>query len=128
MELVQARIVTDDVETIADFYTRLVGESVPLNEYYVEVPTGTASIGFSKSRFTEEHCPGGSCKRVPLSRRGEVILDFTVDDVDAEYERIKRLDVEWVMPPTTQPWGSRSMLFRDPEGHLINIFSRTHSE
>jgi uncharacterized glyoxalase superfamily protein PhnB len=29
-----------------------------------------------------------------------------------------------VLPPTTQPWGSRSMLFRDPQGHLINVFSR----
>jgi hypothetical protein len=29
-----------------------------------------------------------------------------------------------VLLPTTQPWGSRSMVFRDPEGNLVNIFSR----
>jgi uncharacterized glyoxalase superfamily protein PhnB len=29
-----------------------------------------------------------------------------------------------VMPPTTQPWGNRSMMFRDPAGHLVNVFSR----
>jgi uncharacterized glyoxalase superfamily protein PhnB len=28
------------------------------------------------------------------------------------------------MSPKTQPWGSRSMIFRDPEGHLVNVFSR----
>jgi hypothetical protein len=28
------------------------------------------------------------------------------------------------MPPTTQPWGNRSMIFRDPAGNLINLFSR----
>ena len=59
----------------------------------------------------------------------EVILDFLVDDVDAEYPRIAALGVEWVMPPTTQPWGNRSMIFRDPAGNLVNVFSpaRTRS-
>ena len=28
------------------------------------------------------------------------------------------------MPPATQPWGNRSMIFRDLEGNLINVFSR----
>jgi predicted enzyme related to lactoylglutathione lyase len=124
MELVQSRIVTDDVERIAQFYAALVGTAVPLNEYYVEIPTGTASMGFSKRRFTEEQGPSAACTASLGARCGEVILDFVVDDVDAEYERIDRLGVEWVLPPTTQPWGKRSMLFRDPEGHLINLFSR----
>jgi uncharacterized glyoxalase superfamily protein PhnB len=29
----------------------------------------------------------------------------------------------FVMEPTTQPWGNRSMLFRDPDGNLINVFA-----
>ena len=124
MELVQSRIVTDDVEKIARFYSVLIGISVPLNDYYVEVPTGTASVGFSKRRFTEEHGPSASCTTSLGARRGEVILDFVVDDVDSEYQRVDRMGVEWVMPPTTQPWGARSMLFRDPEGRLVNVFSR----
>ena len=53
-----------------------------------------------------------------------VILDFLADDVDAEYERIRALGVVWVLPPTTQPWGNRSMILRDPGGNLINVFSR----
>ena len=51
------------------------------------------------------------------------MLDFLVDDVDAEYERIAALGVDWVMPPTDQPWGSCAMIFADPEGNLINVFS-----
>ena len=31
---------------------------------------------------------------------------------------------EWVKPPTTQPWESRSTDFRDPEGNLVNFFAR----
>jgi len=53
MDLVQSRIVTDDVERLAAFYARLVRVSVVLNDYYVEVPAGAASVGFSRRRFTE---------------------------------------------------------------------------
>jgi predicted enzyme related to lactoylglutathione lyase len=120
MELVQGRIVTDDVEGLAAFYAKLIGAPVALNEYYVEVPAGAMSVGFSKRRFTEYR--EGQAERPP--RPAEIILDFLVDDVDAEYERIAALGVDWVMPPTTQPWGNRAMIFTDPEGNLINVFSR----
>jgi predicted enzyme related to lactoylglutathione lyase len=124
MELVQGRIVTNDVEGLAAFYARLIGTPVALNEYYVEVPTGALSVGFSKCRFTE--C-GEDLPAWPESqqRRDEIILDFMADDVGAEYERIASMGVVWVMPPTTMPWGNRSMIFRDPEGNLVNVFSRS---
>jgi catechol 2,3-dioxygenase-like lactoylglutathione lyase family enzyme len=121
-------MVTEDVEAIAGFYTALLGVPVALNGYYVEVPTGSVSVGFSKCRFTEEHAGSGACSANLGAGPGEMILDFVVDDVDAEYERIVALGVEWVLPPTTQPWGKRSMLFRDPEGHLVNVFSRKEVE
>jgi len=129
MELVQSRIVTDDVERLAAFYARLAGVPVALNEYYVEVHTGPMSVGFSKRRFTEYHrnLPAAATDSTGGDARAhgpEIILDFLVEHADAEYERIKALGVEWVLPPATQPWGNRSMVFRDPEGNLINVFSR----
>lgn len=123
MELVQARLVTDDVAGLAAFYAGLVGAAVPLNEYYVEVPAGPASVGFSKRRFTEYRADAAACRGAARPPR-EAILDFMVRDVDAEYRRIVALGVDWVLPPTTQPWGSRSMVFGDPEGNLVNVFSR----
>ena len=121
MELVQARLVTDDVAGLAAFYAGLVGAQVPLNEYYVEVPAGPMTVGFSKRRFTE-YCEA-ACPD-PARPPREVILDFLVADVDAEYPRIAALGACLVLPPTTQPWGSRSMIFTDPEGHLVSVFSR----
>jgi predicted enzyme related to lactoylglutathione lyase len=125
MELAQSRIVTDDVEGLAGFYARLLGAPVALNDYYVEIPAGPASVGFSRRRFTEYSAddgppPAGGSQ----PRQDEVVLDFLVEDVDAEYPRISALGVDWVMHPATQPWGNRSMLFRDPAGNLINVFSR----
>jgi uncharacterized glyoxalase superfamily protein PhnB len=123
VELVQARLVTDDVAGLAAFYLRLVGAAVPLNDYYVEVPAGPMSVGFSKRRFTE-YCADAAVCRAPAQPSREVILDFMARDVDAEYRRIAVLGVDWVLRPATQPWGSRSMIFSDPEGHLVNVFSR----
>lgn len=121
MRLVQARLVTDDVEGLAAFYARLVAADVPLNEYYVEIQAGLATIGFSKRRFTE-YSEDDATR--PDSQLGTLVLDFEVTDVDAEYPRVAELGVEWVMTPTTQPWGNRSMIFRDPDGNLVNVFSR----
>jgi predicted enzyme related to lactoylglutathione lyase len=120
MELAQCRIVTEDVEALAAFYAGLVNVDVTLNEYYVEVPAGPASIGFSRHRFAR--FPAGEAH--PACPSGQIILDFLTDDADAQYPRIAAMGVEWIMPPKTQPWGSRSMIFRDPEGHLVNVFSR----
>jgi uncharacterized glyoxalase superfamily protein PhnB len=124
MELVQGRIVTDDVEGLAGFYASLLGAAVALNEYYVEIQAGGASVGFSRRRFTE-YDAGADADR---QRRDKIILDFQVEDVDAEYPRIAALGVDWVLAPTTQPWGNRSMIFRDPDGNLVNIFSRPRGE
>jgi uncharacterized glyoxalase superfamily protein PhnB len=46
-----------------------------------------------------------------------------VEDVDAHYTRLKDSVDDWVLEPTTMPWGNRAMLFRDPDGNLINFFS-----
>jgi uncharacterized glyoxalase superfamily protein PhnB len=121
MRLVQARLVTDDVEGLAAFYARLVAAEVPLNEYYVEIQAGLATIGFSKRRFTE-YAEDDATRQD--SQPGTLVLDFEVTDVDAEYERVAALGVEWVMTPATQPWGNRSMVFKDPDGNLVNVFSR----
>ena len=120
MDLTQTRIVTNDVAGLATFYAALIGVDIVANDYYVEVPAGGVSVAFSRQRFNEPDVLGGPS---PLTVTDKVVLDFQVDDVDEHYERVNRLGVEWIMTPTTQPWGKRSMMFRDPEGNVINIFS-----
>jgi predicted enzyme related to lactoylglutathione lyase len=81
------------------------------------------TVGFSKRRFTEYCAAAVACPGLARPPR-EVVLDFLVADVDAEYPRIAALGAGWVLPPTTQPWGSRSMVFHDPQGNLVSVFSR----
>ena len=51
------------------------------------------------------------------------IIEFLVDDVDVEYERLRAHVGEVVTAPTTMPWGNRALLFRDPDGNLVNLFT-----
>lgn len=52
------------------------------------------------------------------------IIEFLVDDVDAEYQKLADvLKGSLVQEPTTMPWGNRSLLFRDPDGSLVNFFT-----
>ena len=120
MDLTQTRIVTSDVAGLTSFYAALIGVDVVANDFYVEVPAGPASVAISRRQFNEPDALGEAS---PLTATDKVVLDFQVDDVDAHYERVNRLGVEWIMAPTTQPWGKRSMMFRDPEGNVINVFS-----
>jgi len=118
LDLTQTRLVTTDVVGLASFYAALVGVQIVTNDYYVEVPTRGASVAFSRRHFTEADALATPS---PFTAADKVILDFEVDDVDRHYERIDRLGVTWIMPPTTQPWGKRSMMFRDPEGNVVNL-------
>jgi hypothetical protein len=57
------------------------------------------------------------------AKNQSVILEFKVADVDAEYRRLRGMVKTWVKPPTTQPWGTRSIYFRDPDGNLVDFYS-----
>ncbi|MFI9595482.1 VOC family protein [Nonomuraea sp. NPDC052265] len=52
-----------------------------------------------------------------------VIVEFLVDDVDRVYENLTGFVTDFVNEPTTMPWGNRSLLFRDPDGNLVNFFT-----
>ena len=56
------------------------------------------------------------------------ILEFLVDDVDGDYKRLQEWVTNFVNSPTTMPWGNRSLLFRDPDGNLINLFTPVTDE
>jgi hypothetical protein len=96
MQLVQARIVTDDVKCLAEFYLGLVGSEAVVNDYYVEIPAGAMTVGFSKRRFTEFRDLENTTA-AESALRCNIVLDFLVSDVDREFGRIDRLGVNWVL-------------------------------
>ena len=117
MNLVSLRIITDDVARLADFYERVTGVTAARQgEVFAELRTasGTLAIG-----STVTVGPGAARP----SDNNSVIIEFLVDDVDAEFVRLQDAVTDLVQQPTTMPWGNRSLLFRDPDGNLINLFT-----
>ena len=52
-----------------------------------------------------------------------ISLAFTVDDIDACYEKVVRLGAEIIEKPTARPWGAVSMSFYDPDRNVIYLRS-----
>lgn len=120
MKLSFTRIVTRDVPALTRFYRALIGVTPKiLSEAYVEFPAPGPSLAISDQDTMDLH---GAHATAPRSNRS-VVLDFQVEDVDREYVRVRELVREMVLEPTDQPWGNRSMLFRDPDGNLINFYA-----
>jgi predicted enzyme related to lactoylglutathione lyase len=119
MKLAHARIVTDDVPSLVQFYKQLTRMTPVGDDRYAEFHGPQLTLAISSQRMIDHHSAGAT---TPESNRS-VILDFEVADVDVERARLQGLVGEFVLEPTTQPWGNRSMLFRDPDGNLINFFS-----
>lgn len=120
MKFISTRIITADVARLAGFYELVTGVSAVWgNELFAEIPTlvGTLAIGSIK---TVPLFAAGSAE--PAANRS-AILEFMVEDVDAEYERLREHLAEVVTEPTTMPWGNRALLFRDPDGNLVNLFT-----
>ena len=66
----------------------------------------------------EKYIPGSASS----GQNHSAILEFRGGDVDKEYARLHDLVKSWVKGPTTQPWGTRSIYFRDPDGNLVDFF------
>ena len=68
----------------------------------------------------------GDAAPVP-GQNGSVLVELRVEDVNATWERVQGL-VPQIVPgivlePTDMPWGNRSMILRDPDGGLVNLFT-----
>jgi catechol 2,3-dioxygenase-like lactoylglutathione lyase family enzyme len=121
VKFAHARIVTQDVSGLVRFYRELTGMTPTGDDRYAELHGPQLSLAISSQRMIEMHSAGAATARANRS----MILDFKVTDVDRERARLQGLIAEFVLEPTTQPWGNRSMLFRDPDGNLINFYGTT---
>ncbi|MGI5182546.1 VOC family protein [Dactylosporangium sp. CA-152071] len=125
MIFASVRVITSDVDRLTEFYQQVTGQ--PAQRYtgdFAEIvlPGATLAIG---STATVKLFGEGSAE--PAANR-TAIIEFRVDDVDAEFARLRDVIGAFVQEPTTMPWGNRSLLFRDPDGTLVNLFTPVSAE
>src|SRR5580704_11501342 len=102
MDLVSIRVITDDIRRLVQFYEQVTGLSATwFTEDFAELATPSSTLAIGSKRTMEMF---GSGAARPADNHTAII--------------------EFVQRPTTMPWGNRSLLFRDPDGNLINFFTR----
>jgi uncharacterized glyoxalase superfamily protein PhnB len=121
MKFASIRLVTERFEAVLAFYQKLSGiEPVRPADGFAEVRFDAVVLAISSKQLVDRFNAGAA---VAAANRS-VILEFEVVDVEAVQNSLLRDNVEIAMPATRMPWGNLSLLARDPDGNLVNIFSR----
>ena len=119
MKFASTRLVAADIKAMVGFYEMVTGKRAEwLAPIFAEIVTPSATLAI------------GSVETVALFKEGSAeaaanrtaILEFMVDDVEAEFARLKD-KVEVVQAPKMMPWGNRAAQFRDPEGTLVGMYT-----
>ncbi|MBT1671686.1 VOC family protein [Curtobacterium flaccumfaciens] len=120
MSFASVRIITDDLEGMVAFYERVTGQPAerpaPVFAQFTG-PGGTLAIASTATVAML----GGAV--TPTTNRS-VLIEFEVADVDGDFVGLQCSSDDVVLEPTTMPWGNRSALVRDPDGNVVNLFSR----
>jgi catechol 2,3-dioxygenase-like lactoylglutathione lyase family enzyme len=119
LQLVNTCLITADVQRLVRFYEPILSmQAVWSGQDYAEFRTGVGVLAIFSSAAQEKYIPGAA----EPGKNRSAILEFRVSDVDSQYTRLQGLVKTWVKPPTTQPWGTRSVYFRDPDGNLVDLY------
>lgn len=120
MNLVSIRIITANIKTLVGFFEKATNNpAIWYTEDFAEIHTTSCTLAIGSTKTISFFGEG----IVQPASNNSVIIEFIVENVDDDYERIKDLTGDIIQKPTTMPWGNRSLLFRDPDGNLINFFT-----
>jgi len=123
--LIRTCLITPNVERLVAFYEAVLNlKASKTGEDYAEFHTSAGTLAIFSAASQERYIPGSA---EGAANKG-IVLEFRVDDVDQEYRRLQHVVKNWVKPPSTQPWGTRSIYFRDPDGNLVDFFAPADSQ
>ncbi|MEV6595679.1 VOC family protein [Actinoplanes sp. NPDC051346] len=109
-------LMTTDVAATAAFYRNHFGFQPTFEmEWYVSLRRGQWELAVLDSKH----------ETIPAAYRGPVaggmLLNLEVDDVDAEWERLRNLEI--VLPIRTEEFGQRHFILAGPDGVLIDVIT-----
>ena len=113
-------LVTRSVPVLVAFYSQVLGCQAEGDSTHAELQIDGCGLAIFSWQGMEEMAPGS----MRGAGTGAVTLAFEVADVDAEFDRLQALGVAFIKLPATYPWKARSFWFRDPDGNIVDFFSR----
>lgn len=122
MKLTHTCIITENIDEVSEFYENILKiKAVRYGDHYTEFVTGGGTLSLFSLSEHEKLAPSTA----EAASNKSIELEFEVINIHKEHDHLVKLGIEIVKPITTQPWGNRSFYFRDPDGNLINFFTKT---
>ena len=106
-------IFTERMEELAGFYQK----ALQLGPYQHSPNHMGQQVGPVYLGFDQLQEPAGS-------GRAGVTLWFTVDKIQAIFDRLVALGAEVRYPPTQKPWGAFLAAVYDPDGNMVGLSQR----
>ncbi len=111
-------LISENVPALAAFYAAVLDADMHGDAVFTVVHAPGAALSIYSATGMEQMVSGVMAR----AGSGGFTVEVRVDDVDACYERLLAGGAPIVKPPTTQPWGRRSVWIRDPDGNLVNLY------
>lgn len=113
-------LMTHHVADTASFYLRHFGfEALFTADWYVHLQSREAGAPVSLAILDARH------ETIPAIGRGApgagILLNFEVDDVDAEYERLTAAGLEVLLPVRDEAFGQRHFIVQAPDGVMVDV-------
>ncbi len=113
-------VITSKLTESRDFYVKLFGcEVVFEQDWFVLLKLGTSELGFLSPERADQ---------APIFRRAfqgqGVWIAVESENVDADYARIKALNVPIEVPLRDEPWGDRHFAVVDPNGIGVDVLQQ----
>lgn len=115
-------VLTEQVATTAAFYTAHFGfEKVFEADWYVSLKLSGNGIPFELAILDAAH---STIPETYRTKANGLILNFEVDDADAEYERLIRgAKLPLALDIRSEDFGQRHFMTSDPNGVLIDVIA-----
>ncbi|MCL6604603.1 MAG: VOC family protein [Paenibacillus sp.] len=118
-------LITEDVISLMEFYKDVLQVEAVGDEIAARLRVkGDYHIDICSKQAMENLAPGST----DGIGYGGCTIEIEVDNVDKEYERLKKLDVKFNKLPQTYPWGRRSLWIQDRDGNIVNMYTNVSSE
>lgn len=122
MNLMSIRIITEVIDPLVDFYEKVTGlKMIKYTPDFAELKTKNATLAIGSTKTLAFF---GGKEVAEANKNRSAIIEFMVDDLERLFEeQLEFLTPFVVQKPTKMPWGNLSLLLRDPDGNLVNLFT-----